>query len=249
MLADDLAGIAAAASTLAERLAGFVVPCRPDGDGASVERRLDRWRHVVAEGDGAFFARRLAWDGLDLQRVRPLLGAVRLDDGVPLPGWTETLAYVVRVAGTEKTENPARFLDAGDPLPFEDVLVPFVLVGRQRLVQQAGPTYRQFEPPAHASLERHLLRRLAYFAARALALEFAVARDQRQSHLERLMAQTDEEPGRGEYEHFVVEMLGDLPALFRQLPRSGASAGTHNRSLDRGYQRDAGASRARPSCN
>jgi type 2 lantibiotic biosynthesis protein LanM len=218
MLGDDLAGIAAAASTLAERLAGSVVPCRFDGEGAIVERRLDRWRHVVAKGDGALFARRLAWDGLGLERVRPLLGVVRQEDGVPLPAWAQTLADVVRAAGAGKIEHPERFLDAGDPLPFEDVLLPFVLVGRQRLEQQAWLTYIQFEPQAHASLERHLLRRLAYFAARALALEFAVAHDQRRSHLDRLLAQTDEVPGRGEYEHFVADMLGDLPALFRQYP-------------------------------
>lgn len=217
-LSEDLAGIAAAASTLSERLTGSFTPCAAGTNEAAVTHRLERWEQVVAEGDGARFARRLAWDGIDLGRVLPLLGDVRLADGVPLPGWLATLTHLVNAAPKCGTDSTARFLDRDDPLPCEDVLLPWVRLAQQRVIEAAGAAYQQLEPAAHASLERCLLRRLAYFSAPVLTLEFAVARDRRRSQFERLLFHTEEEAGRAEYQRFVTQLLGDFTAFFRRYP-------------------------------
>ena len=217
MPAEDLSAIAAAATPLFDRLAGSVTPRLAGAKDAIAASRLDRWREVVAEADDARFSRRLEWDAIDLQRVLPLLGDVRLADGCPLPRWTQTFAQAAACAVDSTNGRPARFLDPHDPLPFEDVLVPFVRIAVRRLADQTGTTYRQLEPEAHASLERYLLRRLTFFAAHALMLEFGIARDQRQSPLDRLLRPVDAS-ARTQYEQFVIELLGGFTKFFGRYP-------------------------------
>src|SRR5262245_18032472 len=86
----DLVDIVERASTPLERLGpGFVAAGRAEVD-AIVEARLERWRLLVADGNDAVFARRLALDGLDENTARRALGPVRLAPGQPLPAWTDT---------------------------------------------------------------------------------------------------------------------------------------------------------------
>ncbi|MFN3304811.1 MAG: peptidase domain-containing ABC transporter, partial [Roseateles sp.] len=73
----------ARASTLDERLGGDFLPL--PGDEAEAQLRWNAWLTLAAEGDPRRLARRLAFDGLDEDRVRPLLGRVRARDGAALP--------------------------------------------------------------------------------------------------------------------------------------------------------------------
>ncbi len=104
---------------------------------ALVDERLEAWCQALGKGDWDRFERRLAWDGLDLETVRPALGPVRLREGVPLPEWSELLAEALRLAPPERREEadeawPAEmgFLDAEDPL---------ALRGGPRAVRARGP--------------------------------------------------------------------------------------------------------------
>ena len=54
-----------------------------------------------------------------------------------------------------------RCLEAGAPLPFSDLCLPFVLVARARLRDRSGSACEQLTHEAHAGLERHLLTRLS----------------------------------------------------------------------------------------
>jgi hypothetical protein len=79
----DLAEIVERASTVDERLSGDFSTA--EGDEALVDERLEAWCRALGKGDWERFERRLAWDGLDLETIRPALGPVRLREGVPLP--------------------------------------------------------------------------------------------------------------------------------------------------------------------
>ncbi|HMA35584.1 MAG TPA: DUF4135 domain-containing protein, partial [Chloroflexia bacterium] len=100
----DLAAIVAAASTLAERLEGTLVEEAP-GAAREAPARLDTWREVVAKGDEALFARRLALDGLTRDQARAALGPVQLRAGAALPAWTRTL-HAALAAGPGRDGAP-----------------------------------------------------------------------------------------------------------------------------------------------
>jgi hypothetical protein len=67
-----------------------------------------------------------------------------------------------------KPRERERCLDEQHPIPFEDLLTPFVTWAGANCARKAGAAYARFTPRAHASLERHLLQRLSAQAARSL---------------------------------------------------------------------------------
>src|SRR5918997_2010235 len=163
MSKQDLAGIVERASSIEERLSGDFVPVE-GADAALVEERLEAWCQTLGKGDWDRLERRLAWDGLDPETVRPALGPVRLREGARLPGWSELLAEALSLAPPERQEEtdgvwPAElgFLDAEDALPFEEVLAPFVLVARERLAGRTVASGTLLSAAARAALERSLL--------------------------------------------------------------------------------------------
>ena len=99
----DLGLLAARAAFWWERLEERFVP---EGEEPAVEP-IERWRRTVATGSRGNLARRLAWDGLDLPTVGPLLGSVRPAEPVAgvvgagevnpeaPPPWVETLGEIL----------------------------------------------------------------------------------------------------------------------------------------------------------
>jgi len=210
----DLREIVAGASTLDERLSGPFRPDPAETQQDKVEARLARWCDAVAKGNWALFAQRLAWDGLDLESVRSALGAARLCDEAPLPRWAGTLARGLAAAArvdylaevNSITDGARSFLDPGQPIPFEELLAPFVLAARSELAARSGGAYTLLTERAHGAIERHLLRELSHFAAEALLMEFRVLRYQTLSTLERLVADLESSEDRTLYRHFVARM-------------------------------------------
>lgn len=225
MSEQDLVEIVERASTVDERLSGDFVPVE-GGDVALVDKRLEAWSQALGKGDQDRFRRRLAWDGLDPETVRPALGPVRLREGAPLPEWSELLAEALRLAPPERQEEtdeawPPRlcFLDAEDPLPFEEVLAPFVLVARARLAKRAAAFDELLSEAARAALERALLRSLSPASDELLLTEFETMRTQEQSSWDRLFALAQEPESRSLYRRFVRRLgEGGLARLFREYP-------------------------------
>jgi type 2 lantibiotic biosynthesis protein LanM len=69
-----------------------------------------------------------------------------------------------------------RCIKLGEPVSFEEILIPFVRLGRWRIVRQAGAAYGELVSHAHADLEHAFLLRLAHISERVLGLEFSVWR-------------------------------------------------------------------------
>lgn len=87
----------------------------------------------------------MAWDGLDLETARRALGPVNLREDASLPGWAGLVARALRLPLPERDGRAdfswpggLEFLETGEPLAFEEVLVPFVLVAREDLAARAA---------------------------------------------------------------------------------------------------------------
>src|SRR5207344_1904906 len=138
------------------------------------------------------FRKCLAWDGLGLDAARQALQPLRWPDGVAVPAWADMLREVLNRAADGVADGTAdgpaareRFLEVASPVPFEQLLTPFVQVARQRLAARAGAASDHLTEAAHATLERALLTILADMAARPLHLELSIQRAQ-QPGLDRL---------------------------------------------------------------
>ncbi len=222
----DLVAIVAAASTIDDRLAKGFLSDDTQTNEEAVKARLDAWCQAVAQGDWHQFRRRLAWDGLREDMVRRVLDAVRVPEGLPLPRWAGTLNEAVSQAahllvddaGSSQADTDGlSFLDAKEPLPFEEVLAPFVLLARRRCMIRAAESYHLLCEQAHASLQRSLLQTLTGYAGQALYLEFSIERALAQSPLERLLELAQEDDDRTRYQQFVERMRqGGLVAFFQE---------------------------------
>jgi hypothetical protein len=76
-------------------------------DEAVVARRLERWCQLTSGGDWDRFARRLAWDGLDVARARLLAGTGRYVPDTPLPDWADFPGESTRILARTCRDYPA----------------------------------------------------------------------------------------------------------------------------------------------
>ncbi len=205
------------ASTLPERLAGL-----PQLQGHAhpedlIQTRLQTWCQVAAQGDWEKFHCRLAWDGLDLTTVREALGDASLPV-TELPTWVNLLQQGLEQATPElpigdERKTGDRCLDPDQPVPFEDVLLPFVQSARHQLATATGTDYGQLSETAHIALERQLLVRLSRLAAQPLFLEFVTFRATQTTDA----FQVAESPPRTQYLAFVTYLRrGGLVNLFEE---------------------------------
>lgn len=220
----DLIEIVERACTITERLSAGFLPNEVQADERLINSRLEKWCQVVAQGNQEKFTKRLAWDGLDINTVRRALGAVHLADRQPLPSWVETLKSIMQATAAVSLESleigdsiKQRYLDSEEPIPFEEVYLPFIQVARQKLVAQAGSSYSLLSEATHASLERRLLWRLSNICFQTLELEFSIFRKFKQSAFTRLLAPSSFTPAKKQYQAFIKQMLaGGLWAFFQE---------------------------------
>jgi type 2 lantibiotic biosynthesis protein LanM len=172
---DRLARIAVDSLSLWERLAAS--PCvESPPELQKIEERLKEWRNAACEDDEALFLERLARDGLDAASVRRLLGRIKVPSNFKLPEWCNVLNRVLeatpRLRDAAVSSDAAKnflYLKPRDPLPFEELFLPFVEVAHALLAEGGASNL-----PAKVlnTFARDLLQRLTEIAARVLAVEF-----------------------------------------------------------------------------
>jgi hypothetical protein len=139
----ELIEIIERASTIKERLGISFVPSELFQDNRLVDSRLKNWCRLVAQGNWNQFEKRLAWDDLNLNKARSVLGSVRLRDDQEIPVWASTLNECLKaIYLAADFERNNRFLEPKEPLLFEDILLPFVNVAREKLIAKS-PFYFQ----------------------------------------------------------------------------------------------------------
>lgn len=182
MINQNLAHIISQATSLSERLeksSDFINKQQINND------LLEHWCEVVAQGNWENFHKRLQWDGLDIDKVRSVLSNVALAETEQLPTWAETLKEIIQTSAewhlNEVDSEDLQFLTNDEkPLPFADVWLPAVLVGRQKLLTSLGAVSLSSDclpltllsKKAYQQLECSLLKRLVNLSAKTLQFEF-----------------------------------------------------------------------------
>jgi type 2 lantibiotic biosynthesis protein LanM len=227
----DLATIVTKASFLWERLntKQFAIAAGLLNE-QKIGHRLERWCQVVAQGNWNTLQKRLEWEGLDFDTIRPQLGTVEFNAGQPLPKWAETLQKIIQTA-TEFQPELETFLptDSENPIPFEDIFLPIIKVAKLELlnrVEEHLPRLLLTET-AYRNLERSLLQRLASFCTKTLHFEFSQARPFGQNLLNLLGLETESEKTKTHYNKFVNQLLQDgLMTFFCKYPVLGRLVAT-----------------------
>jgi type 2 lantibiotic biosynthesis protein LanM len=233
----DLALIVGNASFLWERLDSkcFAINKEQTNE-LEINRRCNRWCQVVGLGNWNILQKRLQWEGLNLDQVRPYLGTVQLQPNQPLPKWARTLEQIIRTA-TQFTPEAESFLptDAQNPVPFEDIFLPVIKVARQQLLTRlSSPQLTQDHLPlsiltesAYRSLEGSLLKQLARLCTKTLRFEFSQVCPFGQNLLNLFGQETQSSQNKTYYTKFVNQLLQDgLFAFFQKYPVLGRLVAT-----------------------
>lgn len=210
--------IVAQNSTLEEHLGAE----RSFGAEDKAGQRLTAWRKRVAEDDPERFARRLAWDGLSEESVRQSLGPVSRREDAALPVWAETLRACAPLFDAPSTApdrvraEGRRYLAPGEPLPFEEALVPFLDHASQtRPAEPEGCP--PLSGPAWASAEQALLRELSWLCGRTLGHEFSFYRACHAPGTFMALMNGEEPRGQTLYTSFLQELhTGGLVELLKE---------------------------------
>ncbi|MCP5197270.1 MAG: type 2 lantipeptide synthetase LanM [Gammaproteobacteria bacterium] len=162
--------IVANASSIADRITyGF----KPLTRGAP--SLLKKWREMVASDRPDRFERRLGWFHTNEEEVLPLLGPVALSEDYPLPGWAHLLGeWIDRRNETGALEHLDQ--EAVRQVPFWQLLGPLVAVSSEALANQLGHLKDKRISTVWPHMQLALFEMLGRLAARALYVEFNVAR-------------------------------------------------------------------------
>jgi type 2 lantibiotic biosynthesis protein LanM len=214
---DELRLIVERSTTLQERLRGDLVAAADQNSASGIPEWAEKWRAILGGDDAEdFLAKRLEWDGLDVEALSRT-AAVRLRDDHVLPGWTVTLNEVMDEAA--KGFGSREFLDDASPRPFQEIFVPFVGVAARALRRRLGDRrLGQLSEKAFCALKRSLLSQITLVCFSALEAEFSVFRVARQRDaLKSAIKLLSNENSTELYSEFLREMFaGELKRFFQE---------------------------------
>jgi type 2 lantibiotic biosynthesis protein LanM len=145
-----------------------------------LQSRLQQLSQVLGASDSQHIERFLAQHHFDQQRIRHLLSPSHFTPSSIRPDWIKKLEQIL----TDCDSNTANALSldrsqlSQDPIPFEELLFPFIYFARTQLSLRCLSQVSLLSDLAHISLERWLLQSLSRLAAPALQLEFSLFRSQ-----------------------------------------------------------------------
>jgi type 2 lantibiotic biosynthesis protein LanM len=212
----DLKTIVAKASQLGESLKNSSISHVTDEDQTQILERLKQWCQVVAQGNFAKFQKRLAWDGLDIDTISPLLVSDRYNEQA-LPPWTTTLEQVIQTAQSLANKHwySYRYLNPENPIPFEPIYVPCLEVATQQLLARVGDRLKLLTNDAMATLERELVLQLSVLSSQTLMEEFVRFRSSGNALRDFLLFGTKSCKSQDKYHAFIERLFQDgLLSLF-----------------------------------
>ncbi len=202
-----------------------------------ISKRQHQWREVFSfDGDEDSLARRLAFDGMNIESCRTLLNDVKLTDDRLMPEWAERFERLMTFCHPFEQCHPLPDfaspppLDSDKPMPwdlpevtreempFPELTVPFVEGATIELRQRAGKTLEQFSDAALIRFQHYLLGRLCGLSMMTLSLEFKkfVTRNDPLSMFRGKPPDNEKAP-RTLYHRFIEEMLsGGLLNFFQE---------------------------------
>ncbi len=198
--------------SLWERLAASLAIANPP-EPQKIEARLKEWRNAACENDEALFLERLARDGLDATSVRGLLGGIKVPPDFQMPEWCNVLNRVLEATprlrdaavSSDRTKH-FLYLKPREPLPFEELLLPFIEVAQSLL---AEGRVSSLPTDVLKTFARELLQRLTEIAARVLAVEFRACLACRQFDGDAHAGIESEITSRAQYRLFIAKAYED----------------------------------------
>ncbi|MBW4511287.1 MAG: type 2 lantipeptide synthetase LanM family protein [Scytonematopsis contorta HA4267-MV1] len=206
------------------------------------QRRIDYWCKVVAKGDWKLFQKRIEWDGWTVERVFQELGTVavlespNIENQQALPTWATTLKEIVQTIPELKLENISPSpIQLNNPQPFENVVLPLVVIARHKLLQHLKSVSLSSEElrlkllseSAYLSLEKALLQKLSDISAQALHFEFSRSRAFGRNLLNLVIKKDPNISTKVQYNDFVQKLLSDgLLGFFQKYPVLGRLVAT-----------------------
>ena len=219
----ELRSIVAKSRTLAERLSMASTPNSINSE-AKTQERFDKWCQIVAGGDFAKFRRRLAWAGLNIDTIRPLLIDHDIDSSQHLPPWATTLDQVIEKAKTLSHKQrlaPQRYLKVEEPVPFEQIYLPYLQVAQEQLLKRTGKL-EMLTDSAQAALERQLLLQLEDICTATLMTEFSDFRSSGDTTRDFILFSLIDCTHQEKYYAFIEGLFADgLLSLFKTYPVLG----------------------------
>jgi type 2 lantibiotic biosynthesis protein LanM len=186
------------------------------GDDSVSDERLQQWRAAIGSPGPDWLEKRLRWDGLDPEAVHSLVNDRPLNGRGVLPQWAVVLRNISIAA---QTFNPSTVdalpLDGNSRVPFEDLLLPAVMVARAMLCERLNVRCEPLSFPilglitgeAYRALERGLLRQLSSISGQVLEAEFRASLSYGQSLLVMVGASPIQADSDMQYRRFVRHHL------------------------------------------
>ena len=195
-----------------------------------------QWCNLIAQEDWEKFQTRLEWDDLQIEQVNSLIELFPVQENETIPQWSETLTQIIKtafnwnlqqeldplflvdlaqkidVSGYDTNINP---IDANEPLPFEHILLPIVLVARKQLLSEYESKSLQLildnllSEQAYINLERSLLQKLVKICEKTLITEFSSFRPLGMNLINCVIEKKDEAKNNDRYKKFVRDLLQD----------------------------------------
>jgi type 2 lantibiotic biosynthesis protein LanM len=208
-------GLAARASSLGERIDGTV---HTEADPADGDRRVRRWREVVARGDDERFAIRLALDGLTPDDAAAIVGRASWI-GAP-PDWGQFIVNgLARALDPDLEDDRCLEPRHGPEIPLQSLTLPFVRAARARVTAVCQPSAAVLGPDVLPAMERQLVAQLGSLASSIADIEFRIWRRGRIDPLEEAIARANGSPGRELYDAWIAEQRrGGLWEMFERYP-------------------------------
>lgn len=189
-----------------------------------VDSKIKEWCQTSTQGDWERFEQRLTLDSLDLAQIRSAFNHTLRINNHNIPAWAETLHEVIKIIrlfSTKELENNCYekypFINAQDPIPFEEIFLPFIYIAEQKLITCTGSNYHILSEKAHASLKRSLLKRLSNLCSSCLQSEFLVFCALKESQIFSFNDNPQNNLSKDAYNKFINKMLcGGLLSFFKE---------------------------------
>jgi len=160
---EDKKSLAANASFIDERLAGYVKPMEPGAGCESAAEIFERWQTLVSTGpEREGFDARLKTTGKNIEEIKPLLCEISWNDEKPLPEWIKVMEEFTGQFPLsyekEIKKLPAGAVSDEDPRPFQHSLLPAITLCHKLFLEKAGKTTELLMETAVAGWLRYLLK-------------------------------------------------------------------------------------------
>ncbi|MGL6338905.1 MAG: hypothetical protein ACRC80_07170, partial [Waterburya sp.] len=170
-------------------------------DKNSVNKYLDLWTKILSsDAETEKLSQFMEIAGLSSSDAEFMLSPVVSSPTVPLPTWAKTLARIFNNFNNTKAVN--EILEKNDPIPFEELYLPFVRDFKNRITGCLGA--ERLSQECHRQIQRKLLQLLSEYTANTFYLEFQVFQTYNSSLISNYNCQP-EETSHKIYQQFVED--------------------------------------------